>query len=86
MITAFVLTPQVRDWVAQGRTTIPLQSYGPSAMTSDPHWPENAMAYEEPAFRAAIAAAGLKLESLLAGCWRPEPQYQGGQDLLVLRR
>ena len=44
------------------------------------------MAYEEARFRAAIAEAGLTLEAVLAGHWRPEPQYAGGQDLLVLRR
>ena len=85
LITAFVLTPQVRAWAAEGRTAVPLQPYG-DAMTSDPHWPENAMAYDGIQFRGAIDQAGLTLEAVLAGHWRPEPQYAGGQDLLVLRR
>ena len=85
LITAFVLTPQVRTWVAEGRTAVPLKPYA-DAMTSDPHWPENAMAYEEAQLRAAIGEAGLALDAVLAGHWRPEPQYAGGQDLLVLRR
>ena len=86
LVTAFVLTPQVRDWVAEGRTIVALQPYGEHAMTCDPHWPENAMAYDETQFRSAVAEAGLTLEAVLAGQWRPEPQYAGGQDLLVLRR
>jgi ubiquinone/menaquinone biosynthesis C-methylase UbiE len=85
LLTAFVLTPQVRAWAAEGRTRVPLQPYG-EAMTSDPHWPENAMAYDETAFRAAADAAGLELTAVLAGQWRPEPQFAGGQDLLILRR
>ena len=85
LITAFALTPQVRAWATEGRTAVPLEPYG-DAMTSDPHWPENAMAYDETQFRAAIAEVELTLEALLAGHWRPEPQYAGGQDLLVLRR
>ena len=84
LITAFVLTPQVRAWVAEERTAVPLEPYG-DAMTSDPHWPENAMAYDETQLRSAITHAGLTLDAVLAGLWRPEPQYAGGQDLLVLR-
>ena len=86
LITAFVLTPQVRTWAAEGRTAVPLQPYGEHAMTSNPQRPENAMAYDEASVREAVAAAGLTLEAALAGHWRPEPQYLGGQDLLVLRR
>ena len=86
LITAFVLTPQVRTWAAEGRTAVPLQSFGEHAMTSNPRRPENAMAYDETTFRKAVAGAGLTLEGMLAGNWRPEPQYAGGQDLLVLRR
>ncbi|WP_174300620.1 class I SAM-dependent methyltransferase [Caulobacter sp. S45] len=84
LITAFVLTPEVRVWASQGLTKVPLKPYG-DAMTSDPHWPENAMAYDEARFQSAIAGAGLTLEAVLAGLWRPEPTYPGGQDLLVLR-
>ena len=65
---------------------MPLQPYGEHAMTSDPHRPENAMAYDETLFRSAVAEAGLTLEAVLTGHWRPQPQYAGGQDLLVLRR
>ncbi len=84
LITAFVLTPEVRNWAAEGRTAVPLVAFG-DAMTSDPHWPENAMAYDETQLRSAITAAGLTLDAMLAGSWRPEAQYAGGQDLLVLR-
>ncbi len=84
LITAFVLTPDVRIWAAESRTAVPLQPYG-DAMTSDPHWPENAMAYDDAQVRAAVADAGLSLDALFAGLWRPEPGYEGGQDLLVLR-
>ena len=86
LITAFVLTPQVRTWAAEGRTAVPLQPFGEQAMTSNPQRPENAMAFDETLLRTAIADAGLTLEALLAGHWRPPPQYAGGQDLLVLRR
>jgi SAM-dependent methyltransferase len=86
LFTAFVLTPQVRAWAAEGRTAVPLQPYGEAAMTSDPHWPENAMAYEESALRAAAEAAGLAVRAILPGHWRPESAYAGGQDLLVLER
>ena len=81
-----MLTPRVRTWAAEGRTAVPLQPYGEHAMTSNPQRPENAMAYDEAGVREAVAAAGLRLEAVLAGHWRPEPQYLGGQDLLVLRR
>ncbi len=86
LITAFVLTPQVRSWAADGRTAVPLQPYAAYAMTSNPQRPENAMAYDETRFRGAVTEAGLTLEGVLAGHWRPEPEYAGGQDLLVLRR
>ena len=86
LLTVFVLTPQVRAWVAEGATALALQPYGETAMTTDPHWPENAMAYDETAFHAAATAAGLEVGAVLGGCWRPQPDYDGGQDLLVLAR
>jgi SAM-dependent methyltransferase len=86
LLTAFVLTPQVRAWATEGRLSVPLQPYGEHAMTSDPHWPENALAYDEADFCAAAATAGLTVRAVLAGHWRPEPTYAGGQDLLMLER
>jgi SAM-dependent methyltransferase len=85
LFTAFVLTPQVRSWIAEGRTTVPLRPYRDGEMTIDPRWPEHGLAFDEQLFRAAVEDAGLKLETILRGHWRPEPTYAGGQDLLIVR-
>jgi SAM-dependent methyltransferase len=83
--TAFVLTPQARDWIAAGRSPLPFKPWRDGAMTVDPHWPENAVAYDEAVLREAIEAAGLTLDRVLVGDWRPEPTYPGNQDMLIVR-
>jgi len=83
--TAFVLTPEARAWIAAGRSPLPFKPWREGAMTVDPHWPENAVAYEEAFLREAIEAAGLTLDRVLVGDWRPEPTYQGNQDMLIVR-
>jgi len=83
--TAFVLTPEVRDWIATGQSSIPLKPWRDGAMTVDPHWPENAVAYDETVLREAIEAAGLTLDRVLVGDWRPARTYAGNQDMLIVR-
>jgi SAM-dependent methyltransferase len=83
--TAFVLTPEVRDWIAAGHSCLPLKPWRDGAMTVDPHWPENAVAYDETVLRAAIEAADLTLEHVLVGDWRPSRTYAGNQDMLIVR-
>jgi SAM-dependent methyltransferase len=83
--TAFTLTPDVRDWIADGGASLPLKPWRDGAMTVDPHWPENAVAYDEQVLREAIEAAGLTLEHVLVGDWRPNPTYVGNQDMLIVR-
>jgi len=84
-LTAFVLTPQVRDWIAEGHSPLPFKPWREGAMTVDPHWPENAVAYDEPVLREAVEAAGLVLDQVLVGNWRPNPTYRGSQDMLIVR-
>jgi SAM-dependent methyltransferase len=83
--TAFVLTPQVREWIAQGHSPVPLKPWREGAMTVDPYWPENAVAYDEEVLREAIGAAGLTLDDVLVGNWRPAHTYAGNQDMLIVR-
>jgi SAM-dependent methyltransferase len=83
--TAFVLTPDVREWITEGRSQLPFKPWRAGAMAVDPHWPENAVAYDEPVLREAIEAAGLTLDRVLVGDWRPEPTYAGNQDMLIVR-
>jgi SAM-dependent methyltransferase len=83
--TAFVLTPQVRDWIAQGLSPLPFKPWREGAMTVDPHWPENAVAYDEKVLREAIESAGLTLDRVLVGNWRPAQTYGGNQDMLIVR-
>ena len=83
--TAFVLTPETRDWIAQGRSPLPFKGWREGAMAVDPHWPENAVAYDEPVLREAVEAAGLTLDRVLVGTWRPAPTYGGSQDMLIVR-
>jgi SAM-dependent methyltransferase len=85
VFTAFVLTPQARDWIDQGRSPLPFKPWREGAMTVDPHWPENAVAYDEPLLRDAVEAAGLSLDRVLVGDWRPEPTYLGNQDMLIVK-
>jgi SAM-dependent methyltransferase len=83
--TTFVLTPAVRDWIAAGHSTLPLKPWRDGAMTVDPHWPENAVAYDETVLRDAVESAGLTLDRVLVGDWRPHPTYAGNQDMLIVR-
>jgi SAM-dependent methyltransferase len=85
VFTAFVLTPQVRDWIAEGHSFLPFKPWGDGAMTVDPHWPENAVAYDEEVLREAVEAAELTLDRVLVGRWRPDPTYGGSQDMLIVR-
>jgi SAM-dependent methyltransferase len=84
-LTAFVLTPEVRDGIAKGHSPLPFKPWRDGAMTVDPHWPENAVAYDEPVLREAVEAAGLTLDRVLVGNWRPDPTYGGSQDMLIVR-
>lgn len=86
VITAFLLTPQVRAWITEGRTNVALKPWRDDAMTVDLHWPEAGLAYDEPVMAAAVERAGLRLTRTLYGYWRPESTYPAGQDVLIVER
>jgi SAM-dependent methyltransferase len=76
--TAFALEPgRERSEVFE------FQPFEAASAVIDQRYPERAIGHRRPALEAAVAEAGLKVESLLRGAWAPPQEYDGGQDLCV---
>ena len=76
--TAFALEPgRERSEVFE------FQPFETASAVIDQRYPERAIGHRRPAIEAAVAAAGLKVESLFRGAWAPPQEYDGGQDLFV---
>lgn len=86
LVTMFLIDDAVKRAAAEGRTAVPLRPAEPGVMVIDPQWPETGIAYDQGLVRAELAAAGLRLDHIHFGHWRPGATYPGGQDLLILSR
>jgi len=79
--TAFALEP--------GRDRSEVFDFRPFEAASaviDQRYPERAIGHQRTVIEAAVADAGLRIESLLRGAWAPPQEYDGGQDLFVAVR
>ena len=79
--TAFALEPG-RDH----SEVFDFQPFEEASAVIDPRYPERAIGHRRAVIEAAVADAGLRIESLLRGAWAPPQEYDGGQDLFVAVR
>jgi SAM-dependent methyltransferase len=82
--TAYALTAERREAVAQGRARLDFLPWTETSMVMDPRSPERAIAHDAAAITAAIEGAGLQLfADWRRGDWTPGGELGGWQDIWV---
>jgi SAM-dependent methyltransferase len=79
--TAFALEPG-----REASAEFPFQSFDATSAAVDLRYPERATAHRREALEAAVAEAGLQVTEMLRGYWTPGGEYDGGQDLFVVKK
>lgn len=86
-ITVFLVNDVVLARLEAGLAPHPLEPAEPPLWVCDPDIPEVASGFDEPAFRAMFAEAGLTLaRDIERGSWSGETHTPEFQDILVLKR
>jgi SAM-dependent methyltransferase len=87
LLTFFLLTPESEREVAAGRAALSFEHEIDGGATTDPHLPEEAVAYREAEARAMLERAGLAVrEPIHFGSWANAPGAPTLQDVIVAYR
>ena len=87
VFTAYALTEERTEAIARGEGSVAFRPWREGSMVIDARSPERAIAHPLQALLAAIDASGLELASRVEfGRWIAPSTYEGGQDLIVVRR
>ena len=82
--TVYLIDAAAHRVLAEGRAGMAFAPWREGSWVLDPRHPERAIAHDDAAIAAAVAAAGLAAaRPPLAGSWRPPAAYDGWQDLWV---
>ncbi|MEA3034948.1 MAG: hypothetical protein QOH04_707 [Sphingomonadales bacterium] len=84
LITAFLLDAESRAGIAAARTRFTFSHPLDGCFVETPDIPENAVAYEDGAFRAMAEDAGLAVADVHHGAWRGT-EARNFQDILIAR-
>ena len=86
VFTAYGLDDTALAAIADGSAGMVFQPWQGGAMVQHLEIPEAAIAHPETRLKAMIAEAGLTTLAVRHGRWRPDPTYDGWQDLFVAEK